>query len=108
MIFLEKIDKLKNSFAMTDCNFQENVTLYGISQPQKTVAEHIIFSPMPEDVIRDLIESYIGIIPQSLITIYRQMNGANLFYKNISIKNVSFPYCFFAIFFYLADILLSV
>lgn len=79
MKFLEKVQSLRDSYDIHDCEIQETVALYGINHSPNPYKDHVIFSPMSEGQIQFLLDSYAGTIPQDLLTIYRAMNGAHMF-----------------------------
>ena len=93
MIFLDKIQALRETYDISECDVQDTVILYGINNAIN-FCDHIIFSPMSAEVMQILIDSYKRTIPQELLTIYRTMNGCNLFYKNswLDRAKIFFPF----------------
>ena len=79
MTFPDKIHALIQSYDSDACEVHRNVVLYGVNKTPPPIADHFIFTPMSESLIQELKESYEGEIPQTLIDIYRVMNGAQLF-----------------------------
>ena len=79
MKFLEKISKLRNEYPADKCGVRDNALLYGVPDITPPLAEHIIFSPMPDDVMNEMVRNYKREFPKELLTLYRTMNGADLF-----------------------------
>ena len=94
MIFLERMKKLVEQFPDEQCQLQENVALYGLQNAPPPLAKHLIFSPMSDALINHLFDSYRGTIPRELETLYRGMNGADLFWFARYNKVLKFPLAF--------------
>lgn len=79
MKFIEKIKALKEKYA-EDCSVMNNAFLYGLKEVTPPLAEHIVFSPMPQKVMDDMIYNYLRTFPKELLELFRYMNGAALFW----------------------------
>ncbi len=75
MIFLEKISEL-NRLGNSRLHIGKNAVFVDIPDNNVFHAKHIVFSPMSERLINHLIQSYKETVPESLLTLYRGMNGA--------------------------------
>ena len=57
----------------------DHAGLYCVYQQPHPLAKHVIFSPMPDGLIKHMIENYKRTFPEQLLVLYTVMNGANLF-----------------------------
>lgn len=80
MIFLDKIQKLLAKYENHPCATRDKAFLYGVCNSKPPIANHIVFEPMSEGDIKKLIADYKRDIPKELLTLYRFMNGADLFW----------------------------
>lgn len=99
MIFLEKIKNLREKY-VNDSKIRDSAWLYGSFDKTPPIAKHIVFFPMPEDVMREMVENYRRSIPEDLLSIYRCMNGADLFWRvrYIGENKRRIPRCDFSIY----------
>jgi hypothetical protein len=83
MRFIEKMEQLRQSYRAEDTQLRGTVYLYGVNtfDPKPPLAEHLVFSPMPKRVMEDLVNDYVYPFPEQLLTLYRYMNGAIMFWK---------------------------
>lgn len=81
MKFVNKINSLGNAYNCEVCGRQDNAFLYGIYDVQPPLAEHIVYLPMPEEVMRNMISNYKCNFPVELLELYRTMNGADFFWR---------------------------
>lgn len=100
MIFFERINALQNLYSSDKCGFQDNAVLYGICNHQPPLADHVVYRPMTKETMEGLINNYKLNIPQELLTLYRFMNGADLFWsvRHIGNKKIRIPICRFSIY----------
>ena len=77
MNFLEKVKTLIKTY---DCEVRDRAVLYGVSETRPPLAKHIIFEPMPFDIMQNMVANYKLEFPQQLLAIYTAMNGADLFW----------------------------
>jgi hypothetical protein len=93
MIFLEKISNLKSLYHEDACGLFDGAFLYGIFAKAPPLAKHIIFPPMPSDVMQNLVSSYKSTFPEELLLLYHTMNGADLFWtvRLIGKKGIRIP-----------------
>lgn len=100
MIFINKINNLIETYDGNACRAQDNAFLYGICNPVPPLATHIIFSPMPKEVMKDMINNYRRIFPKELLVLYSIMNGADLFWsvRFVGKKNTRIPFSCFSIY----------
>lgn len=100
MRFLEKIGELIATFTGEDCQHDDYASFYGLRSTDPLRATHIIYKPMPEELIDDLITSYKREIPKDLIQLYRQMNGLDIFWSTrwLSGINLVLPCCTFSVY----------
>lgn len=93
LLFVEKIKALDAQFSAEKIKQQENCTLYGVFEKTPPLAKHIVFAAMSEELIQHLIDSYNRTVPAELLTLYRSMNGCNLFWESyLSEKyNIALP-----------------
>ena len=80
MIFLEKLYALLDTFDSASCKVRDQAKLYGVFNFPPPLAEHIVFLPMPNEIMLHMIEDYKRPFPKELLTLYRTMNGADLFW----------------------------
>lgn len=93
MNFLKKISELCCSYNNGECITQDNVFLYGVRDFSPPLAKHIVFSPMPKDVMQNLVNNYNRMFPTELLTIYNTMNGAELFCTVRFVGKKNTPIC---------------
>ena len=94
MIFLNKIQKLLDEYENCSCAVRDKAFLYGICSQSPPIANHIVYEPMLECEIMNLIDDYKRVIPAELLTLYRFMNGADLFWTVRMIgKKARIPIC---------------
>lgn len=100
MKFLDKVDVLTSKFPSNAYERRGNALLCELCNPQPPLATHIIFAPMTEKIIAHLVDSYKRAIPEDLLTLYRSMNGSDLFWTTRYIKevNLHIPLCRFSIY----------
>ncbi|MBR3975039.1 MAG: hypothetical protein IKJ88_04160 [Clostridia bacterium] len=98
MIFLEKINHLIKSYNSNMYKPMDEAVLYGLYDKTPPLAEHIIFNPMPADVMQNMVNNYKRTFPEQLLTIYRAMNGANLFWSTCLIRDIKIPMSYFSIY----------
>lgn len=79
MKFIDKVCKLKAGYDESRCERRDKTILYGLSPKVPPIADHIIHDPMPDDVMKNMVENYMLEFPAQLLEIYREMNGASLF-----------------------------
>ena len=93
MIFFEKINKLKSLYDKDACGLYDDVPLYGIYAETPPLAKHIVFPPMPDDVMQNMVNAYKHPFPTELLQIYHVMNGADLFWtvRLIGKKGIRVP-----------------
>ena len=93
MIFIDKIQDFLSKYESRFCGAKDKAFLYGICNPTPPLADHIVFEPLPESEIKHLVNDYKHNIPEELLTLYRFMNGADLFWTvRILGKNVRIPF----------------
>lgn len=100
MRFLEKVQKLTTAFPVETCRFEENASFYGLHPNADSRPRHIVFQPMTEETVNNLVASYRGPFPKDLLHLYRHMNGFALFWTTISLSraNIVIPYCLFSLY----------
>ncbi len=81
MIFLKKLQEYLVQFS-NSIEQQENCTLYGTFEKTPPLAKHIVFTAMSEEMIQHLTDSYNRTVPAELLTLYRSMNGCDLFWES--------------------------
>jgi hypothetical protein len=83
MKFIEKMEQLCKSYRAEDTQLRGTLYLYGVNtfDPKPPLAEHFVFSPMPKTVMEDFVDYYAYPVPEQLLTVYRYMNGVNMFWK---------------------------
>lgn len=93
MIFLNKINRFSVSYGESACDFRDNAYLYGVYADTPPLAKHIVFHPMPRDVMQNMVDSYKHSFPSALLEIYHVMNGADLFWtvRLIGKKGIRIP-----------------
>lgn len=93
MIFLDKISKLQSLYGKDEYGLFDDAFLYGIFAKAPPLAKHIIFPPMPSDVMQSLVNSYKSHFPKELLLLYHTMNGADLFWtvRFVGKKGVRIP-----------------
>ncbi len=99
MIFLKKITDLIN-LRVGQTYTEKNAVFIDVPPDNCFRARHIVFKPMSKGLIDHLIESYKGTIPESLLMLYRTMNGALLFrtMRYIEAANLYIPVCNFSVY----------
>ncbi len=80
MNFLERIDCLRSHYDGSRCKDIGTACLYGVYDLTPPLAEHIVFAPMPHEVMRHMLDSYQCTFPSALLALYGEMNGADLFW----------------------------
>lgn len=100
MIFLEKISKLSHSACNKLYAEESNAVFIGLCDGRPDHAKHIIFRPMSESLIGHLVQSYARNFPKELISIYREMNGADLFWTSryVPRAKIHIPFCMFSLY----------
>lgn len=100
MKFLERIINLHSTYTDEECGIQDNAQLYGVCNPTPPLATHVVFRPMTQDIMQDLINNYKRRFPKALLEIYQVMNGADLFWKVrfVGKKKIPIPLCSFSIY----------
>ena len=79
MKFLDKVCKLKAGYDESRCERRDKAVLFGLSHKVPPIADHIIHDPMPDDVMKAMVENYMLEFPSQLLEIYHEMNGVSLF-----------------------------
>jgi hypothetical protein len=79
MNFLKQVKDLCDGYKDL-YSLRDNALLYGVYKQAPPLAEHIIYSPMPNNIIQNLVENYTHTFPSELLTLYKAMNGADLFW----------------------------
>lgn len=74
MLLSQFIDKYEGNAKYTD----NQVCLLGPHEPPQ-IADHFIYSSMPESAIEHLVQSYRGHFPDDLLKLYAYSNGLDLF-----------------------------
>lgn len=90
MRFLTYREELKANYPGPVACTDNQVCLLGPEKERPLVAEHTIFPPMPEDVMRHLCDSYKGDIPPQLLELYRAANGMGLFMVYHQLEGINF------------------
>lgn len=85
MKFLEKINGLKCKYDKCVCDMKDNAFLYDLLTPSPPLATHIVFAPMPKEVMNNMICNYKLSFPNELLELYNYMNGADLFWTSCEI-----------------------
>ena len=100
MKFLDKIRKLIAAFPNDECQYEDYASFYGLRSIDPLRAAHIIYKPMSEELINDLIASYKREFPKDLIQLYRQMNGLDIFWSTRRLPGLDLvlPCCTFSIY----------
>lgn len=100
MIFLRKIESLQHIYRADECVVQDNAFLYGVCNPKPPLATHIVFNPMPQEAMQNLVNNYKLAFPTELLGLYRVMNGADLFWtvRFVGKKKTRIPICCFSIY----------
>ena len=93
MNFLIKLNNLLNSFG-NDHRKENTSILYGINENAKPLAKHIVYSPMPPEIMKDLLQRFTLSFPKELLKIYELTNGANLFFSVRLIGKRQIPIAF--------------
>lgn len=100
MNFLELIKELSILFPASSCHKSGNAFLYGACETEPYRAKHVVFSPMSQGMIDHLVQSYKQNVPDDLLTLYKTMNGGDLFWTTRTIKGtkLQIPVCMFSIY----------
>lgn len=100
MKFLNKIDALRLSYDHNLCSTKDNALLFGVCEPSPPLATHILFKPMSDEIIQNLINEYKRNFPAELLALYKTFNGADLFWtvRYLGKKNIRIPFCRFSIY----------
>lgn len=88
MKFLIHLESLKTEFAGRIRLTSNQVCLLGPDEKKPLVAEHTIFPPMPDELIRHLRDSYKRTVPPELIHLYRTANGIDLFMVRCKLRGL--------------------
>ncbi len=81
MKFLSKIEDLNNKYCIGSCGIKDRALLYDICDDTPPLAKHIVFLPMPERVMQELVKNYKKTFPRELLVLFKTMNGADLFWS---------------------------
>jgi len=100
MIFLERLNKILAAYENDVCRTMDNARLYGVCDPAPPLAEHIVFSPMPDEAMREMVNNYKRTFPKELLELYCYMNGACLFWSVniIGKRKIRIPFSRFCIY----------
>lgn len=100
MNFLDRIESLQHTYRADECGVQDNASLYGIYNPKPPLATHIVFNPMPQETMQNLVNNYKLNFPKELLVLYHVMNGADLFWtvRLVGKKKTRIPICCFSIY----------
>lgn len=100
MEFWEKISALQGLYPQERCRKQENACCLGVAKTPPPLADHILYAPMPEAMIGQLVGAYRRQFPQALLTLYRRMNGCDLFWTTRPIGKTKrrLPVCMFSVY----------
>ena len=100
MNFVNKINDLIATYDSNVCGARDNAILYGMCNPAPPLATHIVFLPMPIEVMQGMISDYKRTFPKELLTLYNTMNGADLFWsvRYVGKKNIRIPFSYFSIY----------
>lgn len=100
MKFISKINDLNNKYGKEYCGVKDKALLYGVYDDVPPLAKHIVFLPMPEDVMQELIKNYKRSFPRELLVLFQTMNGAHLFWivRHVGKKNIRIPRSCFSIY----------
>lgn len=100
MLFLQKTSDLLHISTASTVKEEVNARLIGSCDKRPDHARHIIYKPMPSAVITHLQQSYKGIVPVQLLHIYREMNGADLFWttRYLQRAKLHIPTCMLSIY----------
>lgn len=99
-MFVEKIHNMIFTDSSSLCKKEKHAFLYGKCEKKPEHAKHIIYERMSENMIEHLQQSYNKKIPNDLLTLYRALNGADLFWTTRFIKKVKIyiPFSLFSIY----------
>lgn len=81
MKFIERIENLYLKYPLEITKKDERAVFLGVPEKTPPLADHIIFSAMPQDVMQAMVNNYRLSFPKELIELYNYMNGASLFWK---------------------------
>lgn len=91
MRFLTLLSQLINQYGDSYVYTENKVLLLNPQEPPQ-IADHFIYSPMPEPVMQHLIQSYRRPFPYNLLELYTFTNGLDLFRTLRSItEEISLP-----------------
>ncbi len=91
MRFLTFLSQLINQYGDSYAYTENKVLLLNPQEPPQ-IADHFIYSPMPEPVMQHLIQSYRRPFPDNLLELYAFTNGLDLFRTLRSItEEISLP-----------------
>lgn len=93
MMFLGKIGDLQKLYSKKECGVYDDAFLYGVCEKTPPLAKHIVFPPMPSDVMQSMVGSYKQPFPEELLLLYHTMNGADLFWtvRFVGKKGIRIP-----------------
>lgn len=98
--FLKRINTLISECDKDRCKIVDQAFLYETYDQTPPLAKHVIFAPMPPEVMQSMIDSYKLSFPKELLTIYKVMNGADFFWTVhiIGEKKMRIPVNFLSIY----------
>jgi hypothetical protein len=99
MRFLDVLEEYLRRYAAEDTKQVDCSQLYGLIQSPPPLAEHIVFHPLDDVLKTDLVGRYKRVFPLDLLELYSHINGANLFWIRVPLRNgaIQIPCCLFAI-----------
>lgn len=99
MRFLTKIDNLLGKYNNSSCKMIDEANLYGVFDSSPPLARHVVFNSMPQSIMQNTVNNYKLHFPKQLLTIYKNMNGANLFWTTLAInENLHIPMNYLSIY----------
>lgn len=99
MKFLTKIDNLLEKYNNSSYKKIDEANLYGLFDSPPPLARHVVFNSMPQSVMQNIVKNYKLHFPKQLLTIYKTMNGANLFWTTFAInENLHIPMNYLSIY----------
>jgi hypothetical protein len=99
MKFLTKIDNLSEKYNNSSFKKIDEANLYGLFDSPPPLARHVVFNSIPQSVIQNIVKNYKLHFPKQLLTIYKTMNGANLFWTTFAInENLHIPMNYLSIY----------
>ena len=102
MQFLNIMSELINSSPAKGSKHLENAVMLGLFETPPPIARHIIYAPLSNEKMQELVDSYELHFPTDLLRLYSKINGANLFWTTIynDCLKRRFPLCHFSIYGY--------